>query len=88
MMGDGAENGKKQNLIRQGKRLAGEEEPMARLTQAEGDYCRDVCGCANICKRLKEGFAPCKDALRYERLRRYENTGWEPEEIMGKEEKV
>lgn len=58
---------------------------MERLTEENFDYCRDICGCANSCRRLKEGFAPCKDALRYERLRRYENTGREPEEVEGKE---
>ncbi len=54
---------------------------MTRLTTPQGDYCRDVCGCRNTCPRLQRGQPPCKDAQRYQRLRQYENTGREPEEI-------
>lgn len=64
--------------------IAGEEEPGNHLTEPDGDYCQNVCGSANSCRRLKEGGGRCRDAERYDRLRRYENTGWEPEEIAGK----
>ena len=60
----------------------------ARLTQKSGDYCRDECGQHASCQRLdharrhKDLSLRCKDALRYERLREYENTGFSPEEVM------
>lgn len=53
---------------------------MQRLTDKTADYCRDKCGMAPTCKRLKEGDI-CQNARCYERLRRYEDTGLEPEEI-------
>ena len=52
---------------------------MNRLTTPDGDYCRDVCGMANTCRRLQVArllddlSRRCDDALRYERLRMYEN---------------
>lgn len=54
---------------------------MPRLTEPEGDYCRDVCRCKRTCQRLQRGQHRCSDADRYERLREYENTGLSPEEI-------
>lgn len=83
-MEDLVESWRERKLARLQSRIAGEEEPGSRLTKPDGDYCRDVCGGANSCKRLKEGGDRCLDAERYDRLRRYENTGWEPEEIGGK----
>lgn len=83
-MEDSVESWKKQKLVRLQSRIAGEEELGSRLTRPDGDYCRNVCGSVNSCKRLKEGGGRCRDAERYDRLRRYENTGWEPEEIAGK----
>lgn len=59
-----------------------------RLTQKSGDYCRDVCGQAGSCQRLDHArrhndlSLRCRDALRYERLREYENTGLAPEEVI------
>lgn len=52
---------------------------MNRLTQKGGDYCRHVCGQINTCPRARG--ARCGDALRYARLRQYEDTGVSPEEI-------
>lgn len=58
-----------------------------RLTQKSGDYCRDECGQAGTCQRLDHArrhndlSLRCKDALRYERLREYENIGFAPEEV-------
>lgn len=52
---------------------------MDRLTTPDGDYCRDECGMANSCKRLRDArllndlSRRCDDALRYDRLRMYEN---------------
>ena len=59
-----------------------------RLTQKSGDYCRDECGQDKSCQRLDHAgrhndlSLRCKDALRYERLREYENTGFSPEEVI------
>lgn len=59
-----------------------------RLTKKSGDYCRDECGQDKSCQRLDHArrhndlSLRCKDALRYERLRDYENTGFLPEEVM------
>lgn len=53
---------------------------MERLTEPDGDYCRDECGQVNTCKRLKAGN-PCYNAKCYDRLRRYENTGFPPEAL-------
>ncbi len=59
-----------------------------RLTKKSGDYCRDECGQDKTCQRLNfarrhnELSGRCKDALRYERLREYENTGFSPKEVM------
>lgn len=58
---------------------------MDRLTTPDGDYCRDECGQAGTCKRLEcarvmgNMSLRCKDALRYERLRMYENIEAEVE---------
>lgn len=48
---------------------------LERLTTPDGNYCRDMCGMANTCKRLKEGKQRCTNALLYERLQYYENGG-------------
>ncbi|WP_300685460.1 hypothetical protein [Acutalibacter sp. 1XD8-36] len=59
-----------------------------RLTKKSGDYCRDECGQDKSCQRLDHAqrhndiSLRCKDALRYERLRDYENTGFSPEEVL------
>ena len=59
-----------------------------RLTKKSGDYCRDECGQDKSCQRLdharchNDRSLRCKDALRYERLRDYENTGFSPEEVI------
>lgn len=53
---------------------------MTRLTKPDGDYCREECGFYKSCARRKKGDL-CRVALHYDRLRLYENTGWEPEEI-------
>lgn len=59
-----------------------------RLTQKSGDYCRDECGQAGTCPRLDHArrhnnlSLRCRDALRYERLREYENTGFAPKEVI------
>lgn len=59
-----------------------------RLTQKSGDYCRDECGQAGTCPRLdyarrhNDLSLRCRDALRYERLREYENTGFAPKEVI------
>ena len=58
---------------------------MDRLTIPDGDYCRDVCGNANTCRRLKEGKTMCSEVARYRRLREYEDTGLSPEELRKKE---
>lgn len=58
-----------------------------RLTKTAGDYCSDECGQARSCRRLDDAkqnddlSLRCKDALRYERLREYEDTGLLPTEI-------
>lgn len=54
---------------------------MSRWTLPNGDYCRDVCGQINTCKRLKDGKDPCDDACRYDKLRVFENA----EEVLRKE---
>lgn len=46
---------------------------MDRLTEPNGDYCRDECGHTNTRKCLKAGN-PCCNAECYDRLRRHENT--------------
>lgn len=53
---------------------------MQRLTDKTADYCRDKCGMAPTCKRLKEGDI-CQNARCYERLRRYEDTGLSPQQV-------
>lgn len=57
---------------------------MDRLTEPDGDYCRDECGQANIRKCLKAGN-PYYNAKCSDRLRRHENTGFSPEEPRNKE---
>ncbi len=47
-------------------------EQVRRLTERDGDYCKDICGQAKTCKRLKAGDI-CDDARRYARLREFEN---------------
>lgn len=60
---------------------------MDRLTTPDGDYCRGECGQAGTCKRLEyarmmgDMSLRCKDALRYERLRMYENIEDQAEQI-------
>lgn len=46
-----------------------------RLTTPDGDYCKEICGMFNSCKRLKNGERRCRNALIYERLQKYENLG-------------
>lgn len=54
---------------------------MNRLTRTaeKFDYCRDFCG---NCKYPAEIREKCLDARLYERLRDYEDTGLEPEEVV------
>jgi hypothetical protein len=56
---------------------------MNRLTRtAEAfDYCRDYCGEGDCQHKAGVFPAKCLDATMYERLRDYEDTGLEPEEI-------
>lgn len=55
--------------------MQNECESMDRLTTPDGNYCRDMCGMENTCKRLKRGERICRNALIYERLQKYENGG-------------
>lgn len=46
---------------------------MERLTKPNSDYCHDICGHANSCKKVREDTKRCRDFFLYERLKEYEN---------------
>lgn len=54
---------------------------MQRLTIRDKTYCSAICGQENTCQRVISG-AICKDALRYQALQKYEDTGYYPDEII------
>lgn len=52
-----------------------------RMTEQNGDYCRDICGQFKTCKRL-EANDLCEDAKRYCKLQAFENAQQCAETIM------
>lgn len=51
-----------------------------KLVSVDGNYCRDICGQSNSCKRLKDGDM-CTNAKRYAMLQEYARVGLTPDEI-------